>query len=311
MKAVFTHKPSSIYDDLPEERYHFPRAYLRQVEQTVEDYIVYYEPGRTGVTERGRTGRRAYVATAKVIDIMPDITRADHFYAVIELLVLRTIRPAGPVPRELALLRAAASASRRTDEQGSLRSRGATAERIRIRPNTSGRLRGRAVAGTTRRSRGRPGLRDDRSTGRRLRAAGRGTVAEPPGARCRLRPRHPGGLRFHLCGDGPAADQRRRAARGPGGAHPARRRQGSGFDPQRPRPLRHRALDVRPRPDLDRPAADVRHPGARAAACPTPSWACSIPTVACGCRRIRPCTRLPPISTTTAPRSSRDERVVA
>ena len=71
MKAVFTHKPSSIYDDLPEERYHFPRAYLRQVEQTIGDFIVYYEPGRTGLTEQGRTERQAYVATALVIDVTP------------------------------------------------------------------------------------------------------------------------------------------------------------------------------------------------------------------------------------------------
>jgi putative restriction endonuclease len=43
-KAVLTHKPGSIYDDLPEERYHFPATYLRQVEAAVGDFIVYYEP---------------------------------------------------------------------------------------------------------------------------------------------------------------------------------------------------------------------------------------------------------------------------
>ncbi len=83
-KAVFTHKPGSIYDDLPEERYHFPAAYRRQVEATVGDFIVYYEPGRTGVDERDRTGRQAYVATAQVIDVRPDSKRTNHFYAVLD-----------------------------------------------------------------------------------------------------------------------------------------------------------------------------------------------------------------------------------
>ena len=54
---------------MPEERYHFPAAYLRQVEAAVGDFILYYEPGRTGLDERNRTGRRAYVATAKVTDV--------------------------------------------------------------------------------------------------------------------------------------------------------------------------------------------------------------------------------------------------
>ena len=83
-KAVFTHKAGSIYDDLPEERYHFPRAYLRPVEATVGDLVVYYEPGRTGLDERGRTGRRSYVATARVGGLAPDPRQADHFYALIE-----------------------------------------------------------------------------------------------------------------------------------------------------------------------------------------------------------------------------------
>ncbi|WP_245262651.1 hypothetical protein [Ensifer sp. BR816] len=31
-KAVLTTKVDPTYDDLPEQRYHFPRTYLRQVE---------------------------------------------------------------------------------------------------------------------------------------------------------------------------------------------------------------------------------------------------------------------------------------
>ena len=83
-KTVFTHKPGSLYDDLPEERYHFPAAYLRQVEAAVGDFILYYEPGRTGLDGRNRTGRRAYVATAKVTDVRTDPARPGHFYAMID-----------------------------------------------------------------------------------------------------------------------------------------------------------------------------------------------------------------------------------
>jgi putative restriction endonuclease len=80
-KAIFTYKSSSIYDDLPEERYHFPRTYLRQVESAVGDLILYYEPGRTGLGDGERTGRRSYVAVAKVARVERDPRSDDHFYA--------------------------------------------------------------------------------------------------------------------------------------------------------------------------------------------------------------------------------------
>ena len=81
VKAVFTHKAGSIYDDLPEERYHFPETYLRQAEATIGDFIIYYEPGRVGTQDRGRYGRRAYVAVAEVTGVRPDPARGGHFYA--------------------------------------------------------------------------------------------------------------------------------------------------------------------------------------------------------------------------------------
>jgi putative restriction endonuclease len=81
LKAVFTHKAASVYDDLPEERYHFPETYLRQVEATVGDFVIYYEPGRIGTEDRRRHGRRAYVAVAQVTGIRRDPSRRDHFYA--------------------------------------------------------------------------------------------------------------------------------------------------------------------------------------------------------------------------------------
>jgi putative restriction endonuclease len=75
-KSVFTHRIGSRYDDLPESRYHFPQQYLRQVEQSVGDLIVYYEPRRN-------KGRQAYVATARVAGIETDPRQPGHFYALI------------------------------------------------------------------------------------------------------------------------------------------------------------------------------------------------------------------------------------
>jgi putative restriction endonuclease len=79
--AVFTASESSIYDDLIEERYHFPRTYLRQVEAAVGDWIIYYEPRRT-TGPNSATGRQAYFAIAQVAAVVPDQARADHFYAL-------------------------------------------------------------------------------------------------------------------------------------------------------------------------------------------------------------------------------------
>ena len=45
-KAIFTSKIDPTYDDLPEDRYHFPSSYLNRVQQSVGDWIVYYEPRR-------------------------------------------------------------------------------------------------------------------------------------------------------------------------------------------------------------------------------------------------------------------------
>ena len=78
-KAVFTTKRTPSYDDLVEERYHFPATYLRQVEAAVDDWIVYYEPRRTSGNLPG--GLQAYFATAKVVRVVPDTGRPDHYYA--------------------------------------------------------------------------------------------------------------------------------------------------------------------------------------------------------------------------------------
>ena len=79
MKDVYTTKIDPTYDDLPEQRYHFPRTYLRQAEAAVGDWIVYYEPRRPGAAGTG--GRQAYFAAARVLRVRADPSRADHFYA--------------------------------------------------------------------------------------------------------------------------------------------------------------------------------------------------------------------------------------
>lgn len=81
--AVFTTSESSIYDDLPEVRYHFPHTYLRQAEAAIDDWILYYEPRRTeGPASSG--GRQAYFATARVIRIDPDEDLPNHYYAYVD-----------------------------------------------------------------------------------------------------------------------------------------------------------------------------------------------------------------------------------
>jgi putative restriction endonuclease len=80
-KAIFTTKISPTYDDIPEVRYHFPRTYLRQAEEAVGDWIIYYEPRRPSGDLMKSGGRQAYFATARVDRVVPDPNRPDHFYA--------------------------------------------------------------------------------------------------------------------------------------------------------------------------------------------------------------------------------------
>jgi putative restriction endonuclease len=83
-KAVFTTKVTPSYKDLPERLYHFPRTYLNYVQQTVGDYIVYYEPRRSSAELSSRGGRQAYFAAARVESVIEDETLPDHFFAIID-----------------------------------------------------------------------------------------------------------------------------------------------------------------------------------------------------------------------------------
>lgn len=94
MKAVFQSKISPAYDDIPENFYHFPRTYLRQVSAAVGDWIVYYEPRRSTSDEKSRGGRQAYFAMARVVRVREDPVRADHYYAdVTDYLDFDTVVP--------------------------------------------------------------------------------------------------------------------------------------------------------------------------------------------------------------------------
>lgn len=78
--AVFTTSESSAYDDRIEEWYHFPKTYLRQAEQAIGEWIVYYEPRRT-TGPNSATGRQAYFAMAQLVRVEADQKLPDHFYA--------------------------------------------------------------------------------------------------------------------------------------------------------------------------------------------------------------------------------------
>ncbi|MGV1100478.1 HNH endonuclease [Thiovibrio sp. JS02] len=82
-KAILTTKVDPTYDDLPEERYHFPRTYLRQLEQAVGDWIIYYEPRRSSGDLSSSGGRQAYFGTARLSRIENDPGRPDHYYAYV------------------------------------------------------------------------------------------------------------------------------------------------------------------------------------------------------------------------------------
>ena len=75
--GVFIHRTDSVYDDVPSERYQFPKKYLTRVQQCQGDWIVYLEPTKVKNT-------KGYFAVAKVQEIIADPRRADMYLAIIE-----------------------------------------------------------------------------------------------------------------------------------------------------------------------------------------------------------------------------------
>lgn len=74
--GVFIHRTDSIYDDVPSERYQFPKQYLTRAEQCVGDWMVYLEPSKV-------RNSKGYFAVAQVQQIIPDPRHADMHLAVI------------------------------------------------------------------------------------------------------------------------------------------------------------------------------------------------------------------------------------
>lgn len=75
--GVFMHKDGSIYDDIPEVHYQFPKSYLSRAQQMVGDWIVYREPVKI-------PSSKGFFAVAKVASIIPDPGIADRYRALIE-----------------------------------------------------------------------------------------------------------------------------------------------------------------------------------------------------------------------------------
>ena len=75
--GVFMHKDGSIYDDIPEVHYQFPKSYLSRAERMVGDWIVYREPVKLPQS-------KGFFAVAKVERIVPDPDAVDRYRALIE-----------------------------------------------------------------------------------------------------------------------------------------------------------------------------------------------------------------------------------
>lgn len=84
VKAILTSKSDSPYDDLPEQRYHFPRTYRRQIEATRGDWFIYYEPRRSSSDLSSRGGRQCYFATGRIAEVIADPARDGYFYALVD-----------------------------------------------------------------------------------------------------------------------------------------------------------------------------------------------------------------------------------
>ena len=76
MKSVFVAKINSNYKDVIAERYHFPKRYLKRVQNTIGDGVIFYQSRRDG-------GQLSYFATGRVSEIEADPVQPDHYYAKI------------------------------------------------------------------------------------------------------------------------------------------------------------------------------------------------------------------------------------
>ena len=75
VKLVLLHKAASIYDDMVDSVYDFPRAYLKAVTEAIGDWIVYYEPVKAGT--------RGYFAAARISEVIPKPRVEGRYLALI------------------------------------------------------------------------------------------------------------------------------------------------------------------------------------------------------------------------------------
>ena len=75
--GVLIHRSDSLYDDVPAERYQFPKQYLSRMIQFKGDWVVYLEPSKVRET-------RGYFAVAKVEDVIPDPRSGAMHLAIVE-----------------------------------------------------------------------------------------------------------------------------------------------------------------------------------------------------------------------------------
>lgn len=76
MAGVFVHRRDTHYDDKPDQRYQFPKRYLKAALQIERDWVIYREPVKAG--------DKGFYAVAYVDKIVPDPARADHYLALIQ-----------------------------------------------------------------------------------------------------------------------------------------------------------------------------------------------------------------------------------
>ncbi|SFG85540.1 putative restriction endonuclease [Palleronia marisminoris] len=76
VKLVLLHRADSIYGDVPEAQYDFPKAYLKAVSDGVGDWAIYYEPVKAGP--------KGYFAVAKIRQVIPNPAAEGRFLALVE-----------------------------------------------------------------------------------------------------------------------------------------------------------------------------------------------------------------------------------
>lgn len=75
-KLILMHKADSIYEDVPDVAYDFPKSYLKAMHEGVGDWVIYYEPVKAGP--------RGYFAAAKISAVIPKPRQQSRYLALIE-----------------------------------------------------------------------------------------------------------------------------------------------------------------------------------------------------------------------------------